>query len=107
MQQVYHSNATTNIHIHTELQKKSATNSELALRYNVSEQTISKWKNREFVQDLSSRPHRVNYALTELEKAIVLSLRQSTWMPLNQVWEAIAEINPTISRKCPTLLFCP
>jgi hypothetical protein len=96
--QIYHSNAATNINIRCEIQNNSATNLDLALRFNTSEQTISKWRNRDFVHDKSSKPHNIKYAFTEEEKAIVISLRKSSWMPLDEVWETVLETNPIISR---------
>lgn len=98
MQQVYHFNATTNINIRSQIQNDPSTNSELAARFNVSEQTISKWKNRGFVEDVSCRPLNIKYALTDLEKALAISLRRSTWMPIDEVWEALLETNPEVSR---------
>ena len=98
MQQVYHSNAKTNLNIRTELQNNSSKNSELALRFNVSEQTVSKWKNRESQQDASCRPLNIKYALIDIEKAIVISLRKSTWLALDEIWEVLLEGNPKISR---------
>jgi len=98
MQQVYHSNATTNINIRTQIQSISATNSELASRFNVSKQTVSKWRNRDFAEDVPSSPHNIGYALTDLERAIAVSLRRSTWLPIDEVWEALLEFNPAISR---------
>ncbi len=41
MQQIYHFNATTNVNIRTQIQTNSVTNSELASRFNVSQQTVS------------------------------------------------------------------
>ena len=98
MQQVYHSNASTNLNIRTTLQNNSGTNSELAMKFNISCQTVSKWKNRDFQKDASCKPLNIKYALTELEKAIAISLRKSTWLPLDQVWEVLMEANPEISR---------
>jgi transposase InsO family protein len=96
--QIYHSNAATNINIRCEIQNNSGTNLELATRFNTSEQTISKWRNRDFVQDKSCKPLNIEYALNELEKAIIISLRKSSWMPLDEVWETVLETNPSISR---------
>ena len=36
--------------------------------------------------------------MTELEKAIAISLRKSTWLPLDEVWEILLEAHPEISR---------
>ena len=98
MQQVYHSNAKTNLNIRSQIQNKTDTNSDLALRFGVSEQTVSKWKNRDFQNDVSSRPLNIKYSLSELERAMAISLRTSSWSSIDEVWENLLEVNPTISR---------
>jgi len=99
MQQIYHSNAKTNLNNREQIQKCSSfSNAELASRFNVSTQTVSKWKNRDFVCDASCRPLTIDYALTELETALIISVRTSSWLPLDAVFEAVLEQNKTISR---------
>ena len=98
MQQVYHSNAKTNLNIRYQLQNNFGSNSELALRFNISQQTVSKWKNRDFLQDTSSKPLKIQYALSDLEKALAISLRTSSWVSIDEVWETLLDINPKISR---------
>lgn len=98
MQQIYHFNAATNINIRQQIQSTSDSNFQLASRFAISKQTVSKWRNRDFVEDLSSRPHTIKYALTDIERALVISLRSSTWMPLDEVWESLLEGNPSITR---------
>ena len=98
MQQVYHSNARANLNIRTEIQNNSANNSDLANRFNVSEQTVSKWKNRDFIQDASCKPLKIEYALSDLEKALVISLRKSSWMSIDEIWETLLVENSKISR---------
>ncbi len=98
MQQVYHSNVTTNINIRTEIQKSTLTNVQLAERFNTSAQTISKWRNRDFTQDTSCKPKKIAYALSPVEKTLAISLRQSSWMPLDEVWESLLSVNHKISR---------
>jgi DNA-binding transcriptional regulator YiaG len=68
MPQAYHSNAKTNLNIRFELRNNFKTNSKLASRFNISKQTVSKWKNRNFVQDSSCKPLNIQYVLTDLEK---------------------------------------
>jgi hypothetical protein len=70
MQQVYHSNARTNLNIRYQLQNNSRSNYELASKFNISEQTFSKWKNRDFLEDSSCKPLNIQYDLTDLEKAL-------------------------------------
>ena len=96
--QNYHSNATTNINIRTQIQNNFEKNSNLANRFNVSKQTISKWKNRDFVEDKSSKPLNIEYALTGLESLLIISLRKSSWMPIDEIHENLLAINPKISR---------
>jgi transposase InsO family protein len=59
---------------------------------------VSKWRGRDFVKDASSRPRRIAYALNSLEKGLIMSLRTSTWMPLDQVHEAMRDVVSGISR---------
>ena len=99
MQQIYHFNAKTNINTREQIQHSlSFSNKELAIRFNTSTNTISKWRNREFVQDASCRPKNIEYALSELETALVISIRTSSWFPLDEVHEAILEQNALIAR---------
>ncbi len=67
MKQTYHSNATTNVRLREEISKSKATNLELSEKIGVSENTISKWKNREIFEDRSSRPNKIRYSLSEIE----------------------------------------
>jgi hypothetical protein len=63
-------------------------NFELAQTFHTSPATtISKWKNRETCQDKSSRPHKIAYALNVLEESLAVSIRKTTWLPLDEVWE--------------------
>ena len=96
--QIYHSNAVTNLNIREQIRNNSAKNSELASRFNVSTQTVSKWKNRDFLEDASCAPLNITYALSDLERSLAISIRSATWMPIDEVWEALLETNSKISR---------
>lgn len=98
MQQVYHANAKTNVHIRSQIKNSTASNLALAEQFGISEQTVSKWRNRDSPQDNSSKPLTIAYALSDLEKGLVISLRKSTWMSLDEVWEVLLVENDTISR---------
>jgi len=106
MQQAYHSNARTNLNIRLQLQNNSSTNSELASRFDISQQTVSKWKNRDFIQDSSCSPLNIQYALSDLEKALAISLRTSSWVSIDEVWESLLEINSKNIPKFCLSLFC-
>ncbi len=106
MQQVYHSNAVTNLHIRTEIRNSNLTNLELANKYNTSATTISKWKNRELLADNSSAPNNISYALNDVEQSLITSIRKTTWLPLDEVWEMMLEQNTTITRSSVYRTFC-
>jgi hypothetical protein len=40
----------------------------------------------------------IEYALTDLEKALVIRLRTYSWVSIDEVWKNILEINPKTSR---------
>jgi len=105
MSQIYHSNARTNINIRQQIQTSAKSNSDLAIQFNTSPQTVFKWKNRSIVRDVSSRPLNIAYALSILEKALAKSLRVSTWLPLDEIWETLLVDNPSITRSSVYRLF--
>lgn len=98
MQQVYHSNAVTNINIRQQIQNSNSSIIDNSLRFGVSTQTVHKWKNRDFTDDASSRPKNIEYALTELEKALIVNIRRLSWVSLDEIWETLLEVNNAISR---------
>ncbi len=78
MPQVYHSNARTNQHVREIIQQSNLTNVELANNYNVNVKKLSpSIKNRDFLNDKSSRPKRIHYALTPLEKELIKVVRNN------------------------------
>lgn len=99
MQQIYHSNAKTNVHIRQQIQSNfSFSNEKLATQYLISEQTVSKWKNRDSTNDASCTPKNIAYALSDIEMALALSIRGATWFPLDEIFETLVAKNKTISR---------
>ena len=99
MQQIYHSNAKTNVNIREQIQTKhSSTNEDLAFQFGTSTQTVSKWRNRISTSDASCVPNNIVYALSDLEAALAISLRSTTWFALDEVFEALHLQNDTISR---------
>ena len=98
MSQTYHSNAATNVNIRLQIRNSSATIEAISERFSISKPTVSKWKNRDFEQDKSSRPKRIEYALTEVERAMANNIRRSTWQALDDVHEMMLQVNPSITR---------
>lgn len=99
MQQIYHSNAITNVNIRKQIQSNFfSTNKELSIQFCTSSQTIAKWRKLDSTSDASSAPKNIEYALTDLEKAIIISLRCATWMSLDCIFETLVDQNNSISR---------
>jgi transposase InsO family protein len=96
--QVYHSNATTNIHNRGDINISPEKNSVLAERYNISESTVAKWKKRDSFEDKSSRPHTIHYSLSEVTNAIIVFVRKTFWSSLDELHEDIQQIDSSISR---------
>ena len=106
MKQVYHANAVTNLHIRNQIKESSLKNIALAETFNTSVATISKWRNRQELEDKSSRPCTIIYALSELEQGLAVSIRKTTWLPLDEVWEMLLSVNPNTTRSSIYRTFC-
>ena len=75
MKQTYHSNSTTNIKLRKEINQEKGSCSELAQKYNISKNTILKWKNRTEFKDKSSKPKNIKYSLAQLQIRVALTIR--------------------------------
>jgi len=94
-----HSQARTTPRTRAEIKAASGTLQELADRYNVSVATARKWKGREEVQDRSHRPHKLSTTLTPGQEAVVVELRRTLLLPLDDLLVVVREfINPQVSR---------
>ena len=98
MKQKYHSNAVTNVHIRNEINGSKLKNFEIAEKLNISEATVSKWKNRIDFKDKSSRPQKIHYVLSDLQKAILIQIRKLTWWALDEITETLFPENPLSKR---------
>ena len=94
MKQAYHSNSTTNVRLRSEISGSNLSHKELSIKYGVSLNTIGKWKTRNEFTDKSSRPDRIEYALSEIEMLIATELRILTWWSLDEITEAIKPKDP-------------
>jgi len=94
MKQVYHANATTNVRLRAEIRNSSATNLELSNKYDVSLNTVKKWRNRDVFEDKSSKPNTIYYSLSELQMLIAIELRFLTWWSLDEITESLDPVEP-------------
>ena len=94
-----HANATTTPRIRSYIQKSTASNSALARELGIHSRTVARWKTRPDVVDRSTRPHRLATTISPWEEALILELRRSLALPLDDILEAMRRcVNPKLSR---------
>lgn len=100
MTQSYHNNAITNFNIRNVIQNSDESVEELSIRYNASSKTIYKWRGRDHLEDRSSRPHNIQYSLTELDKELIKVVRicGDNYIPLDEVLDICENFIPNVNR---------
>jgi transposase InsO family protein len=94
-----HPQARTTPRTRAEIKAASGTLQEVADRFNVSVPTARKWKRREAVEDRSHRPHRLSTTLTPAQEAVVVELRRTLLLPLDDLLVVTREfVNAQVSR---------
>lgn len=94
-----HKNATTTPARRTYIQESDKPVAALSLELGVSEDTIRRWKGRDTVEDRSHTAHRLQTTLTPAQEAVVVALRQTLWLPLDDLLTVTREfINEKVSR---------
>jgi transposase InsO family protein len=99
MQLKLHANATTTPRIRAYIQQSAASNSALARELGIHSRTVARWKGRQDVLDRSTRPHRLATMISPCEEALIIELRRSLALPLDDITEAMRRcVNPQLSR---------
>lgn len=99
MEIMLHKNARTTPAIRKEIQGSNLSETELAKRYGISRMTARKWKHRDSVADGSHRPHTLHATLNAAQELIVVYMRQTLLLPLDDLLSVTHEfIHPTLSR---------
>jgi transposase len=94
-----HPQARTTPKIRQEIKDSGLSDREVAKVFNVSRETAAKWLKRDDVQDRSHRAHTLHTTLSAPQEAIVLSLRQSLYLPLDDLLYVTRQyINADVSR---------
>ena len=94
-----HKRARTTPAIREELRQSTLSERTLAHQYNISRATIRKWKKRNSVEDHSHRPHVLHATLSSSEEVIVVELRKTLLLPLDDLLVVVREfIQPDMSR---------
>lgn len=99
MQIAVHKNARTTPAVRAEIAASNESARVLALRYDITEQTVYKWKKRESVYDRSHTAHRLQTQLTPAQEIVVVHLRRALLLPLDDLLAVTHEfINDKVSR---------
>lgn len=94
-----HKNATTTPARRAYIQSSPLSVAALAVELGVSEDTIRRWKKRDTVEDRPHTAHRLQTTLTPAQEAVVLALRETLWLPLDDLLVVSREfINEKVSR---------
>jgi transposase InsO family protein len=99
MQLRLHANATTTPRTRAYIQQSAASDTALARELGIHPRTVARWKARQDIADRSTRPHRLATTITEWEEALILELRRSLTLPLDDIVAAMRRcVNPQLSR---------
>jgi transposase InsO family protein len=94
-----HANATTTPRTRAYIQQSSAPTGALARELGIHSRTVARWKARTELLDRSTRPHRLATMMTDWEEALIVELRRSLALPLDDITEAMRRcVNPALSR---------
>ena len=80
-----HKNARTTPAIRAEIAASADSAVTLAQRYGISEETARNWKKRTSVHDASHTPHRLQTTLTPAQERVVVELRCTLLLPLDDL----------------------
>ena len=99
MQLRLHANATTTPKMRAYIQQSGKSVAELAKELGRSETTIRRWRKRNSQFDRPHTPHNLPISLSDLEEALVVELRQSLALSLDDITEVMNRcVNPKLSR---------
>ena len=98
MGHILHGSARTTPKTRRELQNSQKSVKELALEYNITQNTVRKWRSRESVTDMSHRPKKLRTVLSEQDEAIIITFRKATQLPLDDCLDALIDAIPQLTR---------
>ncbi len=94
-----HANATTTPKTRRYLQQSDKSERALAKELGISVGTVRRWRKRDEVHDRSHTAHQLQTTLTDAQEAVVVELRRSLLLPLDDLLVITREfLNPDVSR---------
>jgi len=86
MLQKLHKNAKTNYAIRQEIKQSQDSISALAKKFNLSWSTVKKWRERETLEDKSSRPHKLRTTLTQAQEDLIIFERKKFKKTVEEIY---------------------
>ena len=94
-----HKNARTTPTIRQELRESTQSERELAREHHLNRATVRQGRRRDNDQDASHHPHRLHTTLTPAQELVVIELRKTLLLPLDDLLAVTREfLNPAVSR---------
>lgn len=94
-----HKNATTTPAIRKQIREAQGSEASIARRFGVTPSTVRRWRGRATGEDRSHTPHRLQTTLNAAQEAVVLELRRSLGLSLDDLTGVVREfLHPTILR---------
>ena len=94
-----HANAATTPRTRRLIQQSKTPVRALARELGISEDTVRKWRQREAIADRSHTPHRLQTTLTPAQEAVVVELRRTLLLSLDDLLTVVREfLHPAVSR---------
>ena len=93
-----HKNATTTLKIQDVIQKSKLSINALAKKYNLTWNTVKKWKKRDNIFDESSRPNKLNTTKTLEEEDLIIFERSKKKLSLDDIYCVLRDKIPNLYR---------
>lgn len=94
-----HANATTTPEMREFIRESDLPTALLARLLKVSETTVRKWRKRDFIDDVSNKPHNLNTTLSPAQEYVVVELRKRLLLSLDELLAITQQfINAKVSR---------
>jgi hypothetical protein len=94
-----HKRARTTPAIRKKIQESTLSERALSEKYGITRTTVRKWRHRDSVEDRPIMPKTLHTTLSQLEEWIVVELRITLLLPLDDLLAVIRQfINPRVSR---------
>ena len=89
-----HKNARTTSAVREEIKRSKESIYSLSKKYHLNWGTVKKWRLAESVQDVSSRPHKLNTTLTKWQEDLILFERRQFKKPIDEIFFSLENTIP-------------